>query len=111
ELVGQIKRTGIFEVKKGETFQDLLRYAGGFKPEAFRNIIDYQRNTGSSYVVGTITEDEIAKFEPQNGDIITVKRILDVVSNQIEIHGAVTRPGKYALEERSNSILKLIDLA
>lgn len=111
EIVGQVKRNGIFEVKKGETINDLIRYASGFKPEAFRNFIDYQRNTGSNYIVGTVQEDEFDKFEPQNGDIITVKRILDVVSNQIEIYGAVTRPGKYALEERSNSVMKLIELA
>jgi len=111
ELLGQFKRTGIFEVRTGETFQDLLRYSGGYKPEAFRNLVDYQRNTGTNYIVGSLTEEEASTFEPQNGDIITVKRILDVVSNQIEIYGAVTRPGKYALEERSNSVLKLIEMA
>lgn len=111
ELVGQVKKTGIFEIKKGETYQDLLRYAGGYRPEAFRDLIDYQRNTGSSYVIGSISDEESKTFEPQNGDIFTVKRILDVVSNQIEIYGAVTRPGRYALEERSNTVLKLIELA
>ncbi len=36
---------------------------------------------------------------------------MDVVSNQIEVRGAVTIPGVYALEDRSNTVLKLITIA
>ncbi|MCE7065385.1 SLBB domain-containing protein [Dyadobacter sp. CY326] len=111
ELTGAIKRPGIFEAKKGEAVSALIRYAGGFLPEAYTKMLTYQRNTGTNYVIGSIDSTQVETFPPQNGDIFTVKRILDIVSNQIEIRGAVTIPGAYAIEDRCNTILELIQMA
>src|SRR5690606_9808249 len=36
EMRGEIKRPAVFELKEGETFQDLLNYAGGFTEDAYR---------------------------------------------------------------------------
>ncbi|HEV7378778.1 MAG TPA: SLBB domain-containing protein [Dyadobacter sp.] len=111
ELKGEFKRPGIFESKKEEKLADLLRYAGGYTPDAYTFLLTYQRNTGTNYVIGSVDSGQIATFVPQNGDIFTSKKILEVVSNQVEIIGAVTVPGAYPLEERSNSVLKMIKLA
>lgn len=111
QLTGQLKKTGIFESKGTETFKDLIRYAGGFLPEASTSLINFQRNTGSNYVIGSLDSSQISTFVPVNGDIFTIKKIMDVVANQIEIRGAVTIPGIYALEERCNTILKLIAIS
>ncbi|MDR6803574.1 protein involved in polysaccharide export with SLBB domain [Dyadobacter sp. BE34] len=111
ELNGQLKRPGIFEAKPGETLGNLIRYAGGFTPEAYTKTFTYQRNTGTNYMIGSIDSLQIETFAPKNGDIFNVKRILDIVANQVEIRGAVTLPGPYALEERCNSVLKLIQMA
>jgi len=111
ELKGQVKRPGIFEAKKDEKVLDLIRYAGGYTPDAYTFLLTYQRNTGTNYIIGSIDSTQIATFVPRNGDIYNVKKILEVVSNQVEIKGAVTIPGAYPLEERSNSVLKMISLA
>ncbi|NIJ51578.1 polysaccharide biosynthesis/export family protein [Dyadobacter arcticus] len=111
ELNGQVKRSGIFESKAGENILTLIRYAGGFTPEAYTKSITYQRNTGSNYIIGSFDSLQIESFVPKNGDIFNVKRILDVISNQIEIRGAVTVPGPYALEEKCNTVLELIQNA
>ena len=111
ELNGQLKRPGIFEVKPGEALGSLIRYAAGFTPEAYTKTLNYQRNTGVNYVIGSIDSAQVDSFVPQNGDIFNVKRILDVVINQVEIRGAVTVPGPYALEQRCNTVLKLIKTA
>jgi len=111
ELTGQVKRPGIFEAKSGESISSLIRYAGGFTPEAYTQTLTYQRNTGTNYVIGSVDSAQIETFTPKNGDIFNVKRILDIVSNQVEIKGAVTLPGIYALEERCNSVLKLIQMS
>lgn len=111
ELTGQVKRPGIFEAKSGESISSLIRYAGGFTPEAYTQTLTYQRNTGSNYVIGSLDSAQIETFTPKNGDIFNIKRILDIVSNQVEIKGAVTLPGIYALEERCNSVLKLIQMS
>ncbi len=111
ELKGQVKRPGIFESKAGENLNNIIRYAGGFTPEAYTRNITYQRNTGTNYIIGSVDSVQIESFAPKNGDIFTIKRILDVVANQVEVRGAVTLPGPYALEERCNSVLKLIQMA
>jgi protein involved in polysaccharide export with SLBB domain len=111
ELNGQVKRPGIFEAKADENLQSIIRYAGGFTPEAYTKTFTYQRNTGTNYMIGSIDSAQVASFVPKNGDIFNVKKILDVVSNQIEVRGAVTIPGPYALEERCNTVLKLLKMA
>ncbi|WP_031526294.1 SLBB domain-containing protein [Dyadobacter crusticola] len=111
ELAGQLKKTGVFEAKAGETLNDLIRYAGGFSPEAFTQLIQYQRNTGNNFVIGTIDSTQISSFVPKNGDIFTIKKILDVIANQVEIRGAVTRPGFYPLDERTKTVKELINIA
>jgi polysaccharide export outer membrane protein len=111
QLSGQVKRPGIFEAKTGETITSLIRYAGGFTPEAYTRMFTYQRNTGTNYVIGSLDSAQIESFLPKNGDIFNIKKILDVVSNQIEVKGAVTVPGIYALEERCNTVLQLIQMA
>lgn len=111
QLSGQIKRPGIFEAKTGETITNLIRYAGGFTPEAYTQMFTYQRNTGTNYIIGSLDSTQVTTFIPKNGDVFNVKKILDVVSNQIEVRGAVTVPGVYALEERCNTVLQLIQMA
>src|SRR5690606_9417666 len=111
EITGELKKTGIFESKQGETLRDILKYAGGFTPEAFTQLIQYQRNTGNNFVIGSIDSTQINSFTPKNGDIYTVKRILDVVANQVEVRGAVTRPGVYPLDERTKTVKELINIA
>ena len=111
ELKGEFKRKGIFEAKSGENFMDMIRYAGGFTPDAYTSLFTYQRNTGTNYIIGSIDSTQMLTFVPRNGDIFNVRKVLDAVSNQVEVRGAVTIPGTYALEARCNTVLKLISLA
>lgn len=111
ELNGQVKRPGIFEAKQGEGLGSIIRYAGGFTPEAYTKTFTYQRNTGTNYMIGSLDSAQIESFAPRNGDVFNVRKILEIVSNQIEVRGAVTLPGAYALEEKCNTVLKLIQTA
>lgn len=111
ELTGEVKKSGIFEARPGETVKDVLRYAGGFTPEAFTKLIQYQRNTGNNFVIGSIDSLQITTFVPRNGDIFNVKKILEVVANQVEVRGAVTRPGVYPLDERTKTVKELITIS
>jgi polysaccharide export outer membrane protein len=111
EVEGELKKTGIFESKPGETLKDILKYAGGFTPEAYTQLIQYQRNTGNNFIIGSVDSTQVGTFAPKNGDIFTVKRILEVVANQVEIRGAVTRPGLYPLDERTKTVKELINIA
>jgi polysaccharide biosynthesis/export protein len=107
-LTGEVKRTGKFELKAGETFNDVLRFAGGFTEEAYTESINYQRNTGKELRVGAISPDAFGTFIPKSGDIFSVGKILDRFENRVVIQGAVYRPGSYALEESAKTVKNLI---
>ena len=44
-IKGEVKRPLTFEIKEGDTFQDLLNYAGGFTDLAFEDRVAISRIT------------------------------------------------------------------
>src|SRR5690606_27954402 len=88
ELRGEVKRPAIFELKTGETFEDLLRYAGGFTEEAYRERIKVVRNTATEKRIEDLLAGQMGQFEPQSGDKYAVGRILDRYANRVTIEGA-----------------------
>lgn len=95
-LEGQVKRPGIFEMKNGENFTDLVRFASGFTDVAYTASISVMQKTSKDYKVIDIKEDEFISYVPHNGDVVTVSRILNRFQNPIAIQGAVFRPNTYA---------------
>jgi polysaccharide export outer membrane protein len=110
-LAGQVKRPMIFEVLKGETLKDVLRFAGGFTDRAYTYTISVTRNTSRELKLLNITQDEVNSFLPQNGDKYKIGEILERFENRVEVAGAVFRPGVYALENGLNSVKELIKKA
>ena len=111
EMTGEVKRPMIFESIKGETFKDVLRFAGGFTEKAYTYTINVRRNTSRELKLLNITQEEVSTFLPQNGDKYTVGTIIERFENKVEIEGAIFRPGIYALENGLNSIKELIKKA
>src|SRR5690606_35140000 len=97
ELSGQIKRPALFEVKAGETFDDLLNYAGGFTENAYQDRIKVVKNTGKERRIEDMLASQFGQYEPQSGDKFTITSILDRFENRVTINGAVFRPGEYEL--------------
>ena len=111
QLLGELKRVGFFEATDDDSVEDLIRYAGGFNTVALTNSINFQRNTGKNYIIGSIPDSLFSSSKPQNGDIFRVGMILETITNQIEVKGAVTRPGIYPLEDNCNTVLELLTRA
>lgn len=99
EFDGEVKRPGSFELKEGENFLDLLRYAGGFTSSAFRSTVTVKRNGDREREIIDLSTDEFLTFNPLDGDVIEVSAILDRFSNRVRIDGAVFREGEYQLTE------------
>lgn len=97
EILGHVKRPGIFQMKPGETLHDLLHYAGGFNGSAYTATITSVRLTPTEHEVVDIPKSQFATFIPQNGDKYSVGGILDKFKNRVIIDGAVYRPGTYQL--------------
>lgn len=93
---GEVKRPGIFEMKKGETFADLLSFASGFNEFAYTASVNVLQKTGKEFKVHDINESEYNSYQPQSGDVFKVTKILNRFENRIKIEGAVFRPDYYS---------------
>ena len=97
ELKGEVKKPGLYDVAKGESIGDVIRYAGGLTDNAYTARIQVFRNTSKERQVTTITESNWETAIPQKGDTYVIGKILNRFSNRISINGAVYRPGEYEL--------------
>ncbi len=96
---GEVKRPGIFEMKKGETFTDLLSFASGFNEFAYTASVNVMQKTGKEFKVHDINESEYNSYLPQSGDVFRVTKILNRFENRIKIEGAVFRPDYYSYND------------
>lgn len=98
-IEGEVKRPGIFEMKKGEKFSDLLNFASGFNEFAYTASVNVTQKTGKEFKVHDINESEYNSYLPQSGDVFRVTKILNRFENRIKIEGAVFRPDYYSYSE------------
>ncbi|MFD2203703.1 SLBB domain-containing protein [Shivajiella indica] len=98
-ITGEVKRPKVFEVKEGDNFEDLLRYAGGFTDEAFKERINVTRITGKERAVSDIYANQFGLFLVKGGDEYVVGKVLNRYTNRVQIKGAVFREGNYSLTE------------
>jgi protein involved in polysaccharide export with SLBB domain len=96
---GQVKRPGIFEMKKGETFSDLLSFASGFTEFAYTASVSVLQKTAKEFKVKDIKASEFNTYKPLSGDVFRVSKILNRFENRIKIDGAVFRPDVYSFYE------------
>ncbi|MDO9154337.1 MAG: SLBB domain-containing protein [Paludibacter sp.] len=95
---GAVKRIGIFEALKGETIKDLIRYAGGYADNAYKDKITVFRLLEKEKTVIDLTQNLIPDFLLKSGDSTVVTETLNRFNNRIDLVGAVFNPGAYALE-------------
>ncbi|WP_026706981.1 SLBB domain-containing protein [Flavobacterium frigidarium] len=98
-IEGEVKRPGIFELKKGETFTTLLSFTSGFSEFAYTASVNVIQKTSKEFKVQDITKSEFANYIPQSGDLYKVNKILNRFENRITIEGAVFRPDTYSFTE------------
>lgn len=96
---GEVKRPGIFEMKKEEKFSDLLNFASGFNEFAYTASVNVLQKTGKEFKVHDINESEYNTYQPQSGDVFRITKILNRFENRIKIEGAVFRPDYYSYSE------------
>ena len=96
---GQVKRPGIFEMKKGETFSNLVSFASGFNEFAYTASVNVLQKTNKEFKVTDIKESEFNSYKPLSGDVFRVSKILSRFENRIKIEGAVFRPDTYSFYE------------
>jgi protein involved in polysaccharide export with SLBB domain len=110
ELLGEVKRPGIFEMKEGESLEQLLNFAGGFTPDAYSYRIKATRKTERDQQVVDVSNDEFATFLPRTGDVFSIGSVLERFQNRVVLSGAVYREGDFELTQNL-TLKKLIERA
>ncbi|MHB1193063.1 MAG: SLBB domain-containing protein [Longimicrobiales bacterium] len=103
---GAVRRPGIFELASGEGLADLVRFAGGFSPQASLDRVQVdrilpagERAPGFDRVkLDLVLGGQLERgqgFPLVEGDILTVLPIGDLRRNTLNLAGAVFLPGEY----------------
>jgi protein involved in polysaccharide export with SLBB domain len=107
KAAGKVERPAIYEVKPGETLRDLIRFSGGFTPDAFRARAQIYRvlraaadSAGAApRVVVDVAPDQFSggtgpAVPVFGGDSVTVFALADRVARFVTVKGNVWVPGR-----------------
>jgi len=111
-LSGKVKKEAIYELKPGESLQDLFTYSGGLPADAAADNVNisrikpFQERTQqlvfdrflTTINYASIQRSSEKEFQLTDGDLVTVQEILAEEKNKVFIEGNVNAPGSYALD-------------
>lgn len=108
---GKVKRNRIFEMRKGETLEQLLRMAGGFTGDAYTEDVRVKRKSGRWHQIATVCASRFSTFQMQDGDSLQVDSVIPFYENRLRVTGAVWRPGEYELGPSLHTVKQLVQQA
>lgn len=97
-VTGAIQRSAIYELKNERSFGDLVRLAGGFSPQAYRDKAKLTRvqSDGFATVLNlNLTQTSVLNQAVQNGDVLAIPGLVDELANVVQLDGEVQRAGVY----------------
>ncbi len=109
-VLGNVRRSAVYELKGDEGLRELIDFAGGFTADADLKRIQIDRIVKPEMRREGMPEREIlnidyeelenrdSNFKLQNSDIVTVFRVSDLIDNYVKIDGAVFKPGTYSVK-------------
>ncbi len=116
-LTGAFNRPATYELLPTENLTALMKWSGGPKYNAYKNLVQVYRYENQKKILIDINlNDLVAKgedFPLKDGDRIDMNNLdeADFYTNYAEISGAVKLPGSYAIEEGKTRISDFIDKA
>jgi protein involved in polysaccharide export with SLBB domain len=107
-LIGSVNKPAIFELKNGETVEDVLGMAAGFSAVADRSRLAVERLADRENVrVTQISLPGDAKLRPTSGDVLRAFSLVEVAlpvqrqNKRVRVEGEVAHPGEYILPSNS----------
>jgi protein involved in polysaccharide export with SLBB domain len=88
---------GKFEMLDNESFDNLLKYCGGFTDNAYRGSVTVERVTNTEKKIIDLDANQYDTFKTNGSDKYIVRKLQDDYGNRIVISGSVLRPGPYEL--------------
>jgi polysaccharide export outer membrane protein len=109
-VVGEVTRPATYEISKGETLADAIRFAGGFTPRASTRRVQIDRilspaeraEGGRDRVTldispVTLVKNAAGDVSLRAGDVVRVFPVTERVRNRITVEGNVWQPGTFGL--------------
>ena len=104
---GQFKRPMYYQLKDHEGFSALLRYTGGFTPDAYasggiiiRNVNEKQVIKNVNFnAIGLKASGKITDEQLFNGDVVVVHPINQGLTNKVVIKGEIAYPNVYEIRK------------
>ncbi len=97
---GDVRRPARYEVRPGETVDDLLRFAGGATATSYalRSVLDRVRSDGTRETYDIALAAEGAETRVADGDALTIYSVYHVEPRTyVTVTGEVQAPGRYEL--------------
>ena len=112
EIIGSVKRPGIYESDANDKISDLVNYAGGLRANANENILIYEKylsKNGYSNKSKYVLLDDINQTPSKFVNKIIAFSIPNYDKN-VYVYGQVKNPGIYGFEEGMNilDLLKIV---
>ena len=108
-LIGSVNRPAVFELKPGETVDDVLRMGGGFAAVADTSRLAIERlNERNSVRVAQIELPAAGNAALRSGDVIRAFNAVNVAlpvqrqNKRVRIEGEVASPGEYVMPADSS---------
>ena len=108
---GKVKRPMFYEMRKQESLQTLLNYAGGFTGDAYKRKVRIKRTTEEGVSIHNIDDWDFSSFRLADGDSVVVEANIDRYRNTVKVSGAVFREGQYMIGGGINSVKTLVEHA
>jgi protein involved in polysaccharide export with SLBB domain len=113
-LGGAFKRPYVYELLNGETLEDVISLAGGFKYEVgFNPVIEHSsinRVSNKREISNIVYNSEALNKEILNGDALNVSEISGLSPFSIELTGEFKNPGVYTISE-GDTVLDVVSKA
>ena len=102
KIWGNVNRPAIYEIKEGETFQDVLNFASGLSSKADKNKITLSRlNDQGEREFSDYSLRDINSMKLKDSDEIFIHDLSGKLSNNIRIEGFLSNRGVYSYIENS----------
>ena len=110
EVSGAVQRPYTYEAKKGESVNDLIKYAGGFSSKAFRDIVTLKRLDYNDMKVYDVQSNDFSSELILGGDELIVNLISNKLSNVVTVKGNIGVAGEYEYK-KDEKLLELLNRA
>ncbi len=108
-FMGAVKTPGIYEIKKNESINTLLGYAGGILPVGNKNHLQLvtfrnSKRITKDYIAETHSKllSKLRNVKCNDGDIVSIPIAYSRIHKYVKIYGEVKQPGKYAFVKNMN---------